>query len=367
MGGKENTGQAALLSTIINRGLCTGCGACTQLCPYMKNHKGKTVALFPCDRDEGRCFKHCPQTDVDYDVLSRNRFGTSHERSSLGTYITIKTSKAGPEINVSRGQNGGTVSALMAYALEKGLIDGAVVTDSDNLIPIPKIVTDVEGILNAAATKYMAAPTVSMVNEAVNQGIQKLGVVGTPCQMTAIAKIKANPMDREEFKDPTALLIGLFCTWAVDPRSFIDLVAQKTDISSVTGMEIPPPPAEIFILKTTDGDIKIPLDDIRQIVPEGCALCPDMTCELTDLSVGAFEGRPGWNTLIIRTRKGEDLVKQAVEENYLVLDDFPEKNLAHLTMGAGNKKKRGIANRENNSRRLKHDQKDQSTPQSISS
>ncbi len=347
MSEKVNTGQAALVSTVINGGLCTGCGACTQLCPYMKNYKGRTVALFSCDREEGRCFMYCPRTHVDYDLLSKGLFGTSCDKSVLGTYIAIKASRSGSRFENSRCQNGGTVSALMAYALEKGIIDGAVVTDSNGLIPEPKIVTDVKGIFNAASTKYMAAPTVSKVNEAVNKGFQKLGVVGTPCQMTAIAKMKTNPMNSEDFKDPTELLIGLFCTWAVDTRRFIELVSEKTDVSSVTGMEIPPPPAEIFILKTAGKDIEIPLDDIRQIVPDGCALCTDLTCEFADLSVGAFEGRPGWNTLIIRTSKGEALVNTAVEDDYLILDDFPDDNFAHLTAGAGNKKKRGKTNQKN--------------------
>lgn len=343
MSEKINTGQAKLLSTVINRGLCTGCGACTQLCPYMKNHKGKTVALFSCDREEGRCFMHCPQTDVDYDLLSKGMFGTPCDKSPLGTYISIKASKSGSWFEKSRCQNGGTVSALLAYALKKKIIDGAVVTDSNNMIPVPKIVTDIEGILSAASTKYMAAPTVSKVNEALNKGFQKLGVVGTPCQMTAIAKIKSNSLGKEDFKNPTELLIGLFCTWAVDTRRFVKLVSEKTNISSVTGMEIPPPPAEVFILKTTGGNIEIPLDSIRQIIPDGCALCPDMTCQFADLSVGAFEGRPGWNTLIIRTQKGNDIVNKAAKEGYLILDDFPEENLAHLTAGAGNKKERGKA------------------------
>ena len=87
MSEKINTGQAKLLSTVINRGLCTGCGACTQLCPYMKNHKGKTVALFSCDREEGRCFMHCPQTDVDYDLLSKGMFGTPCDKSDRKSVV----------------------------------------------------------------------------------------------------------------------------------------------------------------------------------------------------------------------------------------------------------------------------------------
>lgn len=351
------SGSNELLERVQSRDLCVGCGSCVGLCPYFKSYRGKVAMTFSCDRDEGRCFAHCPRADVNYDALSKAMFGKPYDASPLGTYVSIKAAKAGSRLDGAQCQNGGAVSALMVCAMENKMIDGAVVTGSDNLVPVPKIVTDVEGILNAASTKYMAAPTVSKVNEAVNQGFQKLGVVGTPCQMTGIAKMRTNPLGREDFKDPTALLIGLFCTWAVDTREFIDLVSKKTDISTITGMEIPPPPAEIFILKTTGGDIEIPLDEIRSIVPKGCSLCPDMTAEWTDLSVGAFEGKPGWNTLIIRTPKGEDLVNKAVAEGYLVLDDFPEEGLAHLTTGAGNKKKRGMANQEDENRRFKESRK----------
>ncbi len=353
------SGSNELLERVRNRELCVGCGACVGICPYFKAYKGKIAMTFSCDRTEGRCFAHCPRTEVDYDALSQNMFNKPYEKTPLGTYKKIVASKAGSAFESKDHQNGGTVSALLAYAMEKGLIDGAVVTECEDLIPSPKIVTDIEGIKNAASTKYMASPTVAMVNEGLKKGFEKLGVVGTPCQMTAIAKIKTNPLEKEDFKDPTALLIGLFCTWAVDTRQFIDLVSEKTDISTVTGMEIPPPPAEIFILKTTKGNIEIPLEEIRKIIPKGCSLCPDMTCEWADVSVGAFEGKKGWNTLIIRTPKGEDLVNGAVEEGFLVLDDFPEKSFAHLTTGAGNKKTKGFKNQEKENKFIAENQQNQ--------
>ncbi len=80
------------------------------------------------------------------------------------------------------------------------------------------------------------------------------------------------------------------------------------------------------------------------MVPDGCSVCPDMTAEWADISVGAFEGKSDWNTLIVRTEKGEKLVDQALEKGYLVLDDFPSTSLDHLTLGAEKKKKRAAEN-----------------------
>jgi coenzyme F420-reducing hydrogenase beta subunit len=36
-----------------------------------------------------------------------------------------------------------------------------------------------------------------------------------------------------------------------------------------------------------------------------------MTAEFSDLSVGAVEGIPGWNTVIVRTAKGQELLEGA--------------------------------------------------------
>ncbi|MBT3226980.1 MAG: hydrogenase, partial [Deltaproteobacteria bacterium] len=62
----------------------------------------------------------------------------------------------------------------------------------------------------------------------------------------------------------------------------------------------------------------------------------------SDISVGALEGKSNWNTLIIRSERGEKLVNEAVAAGYLELDDFPAESLEHLRLGAGNKQERAI-------------------------
>lgn len=347
----KTSGSNELLEQIQNNNLCVGCGACVGICPYFKAHMGKVAMTFSCDRTEGRCYAHCPCTETDYDTLSNELFNVPYEEKPIGNYIKIYGAKAGEKLN-GKFQNGGTVTALMTFAMEKGYIDSAVLTDSKNMIPDPKIVTNSKEIGNFSSTKYMASPTVSKFNEAMEKGFEKIGVVGTPCQMTAIGKIKSNPLKRETFKKPDTFLVGLFCTWAVDTRSFKKLLETKTDISKIKAMDIPPPPAETFVLKTEGQDIEIPLDDIRNIVPEGCSLCPDMTCEWSDVAVGAYEGKKGWNTLIVRTKKGEEIINQAVEQGYLEVEEFPSENLKHLSSGSEGKRERGLLKREESQKSL---------------
>jgi coenzyme F420 hydrogenase subunit beta len=240
-------------------------------------------------------------------------------------------------------QAGGVVSAIMAFALENDLIDSAILTDREGLVPVPKIATSSREVVECAGSKYMAAPTVAAVNRGVREGYSRMGFVGTPCQVTALAQMRSNPLDRPDFMDPVALVVGLFCTWALDTRKLISMLSKRVDIAGIRKMDIPPPPAEIFVLETDDGRLEIPLDEIRPLVPAGCLVCPDMTSEWADISVGVLEGEPEWNTLVIRSEKGNEIVEKAVSEGWLQTGEIPEESLEHLRFAASNKRKRSLA------------------------
>ena len=339
-------GSAELTEDVQNKGLCVNCGSCIGQCPYYKSHKGKVAMLFPCTMPEGRCFANCPKTEVDYDKLTTGLFDKAYDGSPLGHYIEIKKGRAGSVKSESGFQNGGVVSALIACAMDKGLIDAAALTGRKELVPVPVIATSVDEVLECSSSKYMAASTVASVNEYAADGKEKLGVVGTPCQLTGVAQIRMNPLGRDGFKDPVALSIGLFCTWAVDTRKFTALVSGMTDMARITSMDVPPPPANVMEIVSGGEKIEIPLDEIRKIVPEGCSICPDMTSEFTDISVGALEGDAAYNTIIIRTEKGLKLLQEAAREGYIELDDVPDQSLENLKKGAAGKKRRALIKAE---------------------
>lgn len=346
-----NRGQEELRKHVLDARLCTGCGACIDLCPYYRSYRGKTAVLFPCVIDEGRCFAYCPKIEVDLDELSKRLFGKPYDGNPLGAYRRIVTAKAGDLIKDLSPQAGGTVSAIIYFALKKGFLSGAVLTDRQGLLPVPRLITEPEEVLECATSKYTAAPTLSALNQAVKAGQKNLGLVGTPCQVLATALMRSNPLGGDDFVDPFGLVVGIFCTWAIDFRLFGPFLGKKIEINRIKKIDIPPPPAEIMEVFADAGTkLEIPLNEVRELVPNGCSYCIDMTSEFSDLSVGVMEGRPDMNTLIVRTERGREIVEEAEREGYLTISELPEENLKHLTWASGNKKRRGLVKAQDEGR-----------------
>jgi coenzyme F420 hydrogenase subunit beta len=335
-------GSNELIEDVFNQELCIGCGACINLCPYYKNHKGKTARLFPCDLSQGRCYAYCPKAEVDLDELSRQTWNLSYDGSPVGNHRQILAARAGAKMPQTAFQSGGTVSALTTLALKNGIIDAAVLTDREGLVPVPRLVTNWQDVVKYACSKFMAAPTLAAVNGGIQEGYTRLGVVATPCQMTAVAQMRANPLAREDFTDPVALTVGLFCNWSLDTRQLSAMLSEKLDISTIRGMDIPPPPAGIMVVETENEPTEIPLSEIKPLIPQSCFICPDMTSEFSDVSVGMFEGQPGWNTLVVRSKTAADLVTMACDEGYLETKAMPPESITQLTGAAGEKKARAV-------------------------
>jgi coenzyme F420 hydrogenase subunit beta len=340
-------GPTELSHRILNGDLCTSCGACADLCPYLKSHGVKIANVFACDRETGRCYAACPKTGVDETLLSETLFARPWQNAPLGHYRKLYMAKQGTRASKENYQNGGTVSALVIAALEQGFIDKAVLTGSDGIMPRPRMVTTAAQVLECTTSKYIAAPTMARLNRAATAGETNLGMVGTPCQMTGLANLRTNPLARSDFKDPMGMAIGIFCTWALSAEEFLSYLDQQgIDPLAIRAMDIPPPPAENAHL-TLENEVKeLPLDEIRKLVLPGCSVCPDMTALWTDLSVGALEENPEWNTLIVRTERGEDLVDRAVETGLLEIRPISQTSVDNLTLAAANKRKRALATQE---------------------
>lgn len=336
-------GSSELLEDVHQKDLCIGCGGCVNLCPYFKNHRGKTTMLFPCTLAEGRCNAYCPKVEVNLDELSLSLWNKPYDGSPLGVYKEILAARSGKKMAGGAYQAGGTVSALITFALKTKRIDVAVLTDRKELVPVPKLVTQPEDVVKCAGSKFMASPTLAALNQGVKEGYGRIGVVGTPCQVMSATQMRCNPLNTEDFHDPVELMVGLFCTWAVDTRGLIPLLSECVDSACIMGMDMPPPPSEIMIINTGESNVEIPLDRIRPLIPKACSICPDMTSEWADVSVGVVEGKSDWNTLIVRTEKGADLVSAARKAGYLVTDKMPEENLQHLCVAAAGKKKRALS------------------------
>lgn len=338
-------GLEDLNAAVISRGLCAACGACVGGCPYVVSFRGRTVVMDKCSSETGTCFVNCPMTFFDQEAVSRAVFSSTPDPGEMGAHRIVRASRAGDEAVCSAGQGGGTVTALMTTALAAGIIDAAVLTGKPAGEEFPRgiVATSREEIVATAGSKFVGAHSLAALREAVNRGFTRIGVVGLPCQVRSVRKMALYDARKEDLNRRITLVVGLFCNWALSAREFTGFVADRVDLSTVEGYDIPPPPAGVLQVHSCEGHLNIPLDDVRPLIQEACGVCPDMTAEYADLSVGMYEGRPGWNTLVERTPAGAALVERAIFEGALAVEEFPQENLSHLKAASLNKRKRAVA------------------------
>jgi coenzyme F420 hydrogenase subunit beta len=341
--GLEVKGCRELQSEVLARDLCSLCGACVGMCPYLVAYRGRVVALDECNLTQGRCYVFCPRTSLDLDLLSQTVFGVPYTADELGTAQEIMMARATDEGIRARAQYGGTVSALMGFALAQGLIDSAVLTASDdNILPGGTLADNAAQVGECAGSNFVASPSLAAFNREAGKDVGSIGVVATPCQTLALANMRASPLENRNNIDKLKLVIGLFCTWALRYEDFARFLADKVPLSQITRFDIPPPPANVFQVFTDSRRIDIPLDEVRPFVRPACDVCLDMTAEFADISVGAAEGVKGWNTLIVRSDAGRKLVEAARAKGVIETAPLPEENLAHLKQASFLKKKRGL-------------------------
>lgn len=339
-------GSLQLRAGVIDRGLCALCGACSGMCPYLVAYRGRIVALDDCAVERGRCYAFCPRTATDLDAASDAAFGAPFDAAPIGRVAEVLMTRAAREEVRSNAQYGGTVSALVAFAIERGFIDSAVLTQSDSsLLPAGVLVRDAARVLSHARSNYVAAPTLAAFNrEARREDLRRVGVVATPCQALALAKMRASPLENRNNVEKLSLVVGLFCTWALDYDGFTRFLAEKTPLDRISKFDVPPPPANIFQAFSGGASVSIPLDEVRRFIRPSCNVCLDMTAEFADVSVGSAEGIEGWNTLIVRSERGRELVDAARAAGVLETDALPDANLGHLKGASLGKRRRALAN-----------------------
>ena len=161
----------------------------------------------------------------------------------LGQYKAVYKAKAGCEDILSKSQDGGIVTAMFAYALETGIIDGAIVAGpgEEAYKPEPMIATTVDELLAARGTKYSISPNMSLIKEATRSyGLDKIGIVGTPCQIQALRKAQLYPIGMRDVPDKIALAMGIFCMENFPYQGPYQMVEDHcaTKIDNVTKMDI---------------------------------------------------------------------------------------------------------------------------------
>jgi len=337
-------GAKELREEVLDAGLCTACGMCLDLCPYLQEMGEHVAMISDCRGDQGRCYAVCPRTETDLDVL-RDAFHPAWRSSAadyaLGPHQAVWMSRARDEAVRRRAQYGGTVTALSVFGLETGALDAALMTawsgdPEEPYLTRPWLARTAEDVLAAAGSKYTACPTLKILDDTLRREAKKLLVVARPCQVLALRK-RMRIEDPEFVGEHIALTLSLFCMWSMSYREFRTWAGPLLEAEPIRRIDIPP---GLMVAETDRGNVELSHDEARERARETCRLCYDFTGELADLSVGSTEWKQDWNTLIVRTDAARRFVEAAREAGAIELEPFPEERVDLLRRAAVGKKKR---------------------------
>ncbi len=329
---------------VIKTGLCTLCGACVGNCPYLAAYEGRVLLKDICDLPQGRCQAACPRVSLDLDELNEVVFGMPYPEDGLGTARSVVMARTTDSKIRARAQDAGTVTALMKFAMEEGLIDSAILTGfEDKSWPRGIVASNHEQILKCSGSSYLAAPTIESFNQVIqNPNYRSIGFIGTPCQVMALVKMRTAPAEVSQDMDRLKLIVGLFCTWALAYPDFGRFL-EKRILDPVVRYEVPPHPANVLSAYTDKDRFSFPIEEVLPFVRPACRLCLDLTAEFADLSVGGGRREVlNWNTVVVRTERGMSLLDSAIKKGIIETAPIPEGNLTRLKAAAYNKKKRAI-------------------------
>lgn len=268
--------------------------------------------------------------------------------SVLGPHQEIITARASDKKILSKGQDGGIVTALLVYALEKNIIDGTIVAGpgDEDWKPEPMVATTKKEILKGAGTKYTMCPNLSLIKEATRSyGLEKIGTVGTPCQVMGLRKMEAYPMGARNVTDKIALVVGIYCMENFPYDSLKTFIQDKANTTPEKVVKMDISKGKLFI-RTSNDETAIPIKQTHGYEQSGCRYCMDYVAELSDVSCGSVGAKPGWSTVIKRTDKGVSLIDSAIEDGVLEVTETNEGKfgLEMLRKLSTNKKKQRVKN-----------------------
>jgi coenzyme F420 hydrogenase subunit beta len=354
--------SANKIEEIVRNDLCHGCGTCASMCRQsaidlvVDRKKGIYLPKININRCNhcGICFKVCPGSSVPFHTLNLEIFGKDSENYLLGNYNNCYIGFARDYDMRFRSSSGGLVTTLLVYALEKGMIDGALVTrmsQKQPLEPEPFIARTRNEIIQAARSKYCPVPA----NLAIKQILEndgKYAVVGLPCHIHGIRKAEQL---NAVLKQRIVLTLGIFCANTVSFHGTEQLLNKhgiaKENIQTIEYRGNGWPGNMTIELKANGRRLTIPYAKYSDghflaFTPWRCKLCIDHAAELADISFGdawlpeiRSKDEIGTSMIVTRNKKGEDFVQDALKDGLISLEQSTAGDVLKAQDGFSYKKK----------------------------
>ncbi len=317
------------ISHVAINNLCTGCGACQALCPSnsIKITLEEEKGIYNPEVDENRCnncflcYKICPGHQLNFSELNKEIFQKQPNNTLLGNYVNCYYGYSNDQNLRFNSSSGGLITQILLFALNDGIIDGALVTKMKKetpLIPEPFIARTEEEIIEASKSKYCPTPVNICLNKILDSKPgEKFAFVGLPCHIHALRKAEKINKD---LKRKITLYFGIFCGHTPNfLATTLFLKKQKISPSEIEKFKYRGDgwPGNVEVV-TKNERKKIKFSEFWNFAgqsffyPKRCLMCIDGTAELSDISFGdawlpEFSNDPkGTSVLISRTETGDN-------------------------------------------------------------
>lgn len=340
-----------------------GCGVCEDICPKhcISIRKGR-LNIPTVDEEKcincGLCRKVCAGKGVQIEERANMLFGaTPHYNEMLGHYFHLYKGFS-KEYNIRfHCASGGCTSHFLIWLLEKGIIDGAVVTGYEKHNPMgPRtyIAHNRDEVLAGKSSKYCVVSMNGIAKE-IHNTPGRYVVVGLPCHIHAFRKY----CDLD--KTVGERIIGFFTIFCsgnknMDSQAYMlwRYNIDKKDLYEFSYRD-EGCMGSVFFRDKSGSPLCNPISyssfysGVRAFfsIPR-CGVCSDFFGELGDIGFGDLNtNRPdddpiGINSLITRSDYWDKLLRQCASEGVLWIDDLDENTMIKVNGHCLKKKGDGI-------------------------
>ena len=333
------------LYSIVEQGLCTGCGICQSVAgpEVVRVHKvanGYERPVVVGDLDHStvdRIYEVCPGTRIE-GLPDRLVEGSTHIDPVWGPWRRIVRAWAADPVVRHEGSTGGVLTALAIYLLESGR--GDLVLHARPSATEPTFgerhmsFTRADVMAGVGARYGPTAPLVD-VGEVLEMGLP-FAFIGKPCDVAALRNLGRHDPRVDQL---VRYMLTPVCGGYMPPAATTAFLGRMgVDPSEVTGLRYRgrgcPGPTRI---ETADGSTEAHYldfwgeDESMWMLPWRCKVCPDGIGEAADLAAadtwpGGSPTReesaddPGTNAVVVRTAAGLELLEAAERDGALVVE-----------------------------------------------
>lgn len=355
------------IAQVVKDGLCTGCGTCIALCPEeaikltIDEKKGIYVPVLDeekCNNCE-ICYKVCPGNSVDFKALNLEIFGKEAEDALIGNYLNCYVGHATDYDIRYNSSSGGLVTQLLIFALEEGMIDGALVTrmKKDSLLePEPFIARTKEEIIEASKSKYCPVPAnIALKKILESEEAERFAVVGLSCHIHGVRKAE---QINKKLKEKIILHLGIFCNHTsnfIGTEFLLDkLKIKRGEVEKLNYRGEGWPGGMLIKLKNNRTRFISPsvywnsLFGLNFFTPTRCLLCSDSICELADISFGdawlpeLSDNKIGKSIIVSKSEIGEKILQMMKLKDKIELNEVGIEKVIQSQVGVLYFKKKNL-------------------------